>query len=75
MIKLCLRALVNMVGILLDDIYAAIRRTTVNDDVLKVFGSLVDDALDSEFQSFSIIIVDGDDGVSHMTLFFARQPF
>lgn len=64
-----------MVGVALDDIHAAIRRTTINDNVLKVLGSLVDDALDGVFQSFLIIIVNGNNRVSHMMIFFAKIIF
>ena len=61
MIKLYLRAIVNMVGILLDDIHAAIPRTTIDEDILEILGSMFDDALNGTTQSFLVIIVDGDD--------------
>ena len=64
-----------MVGVLLDDIHAAIRRTTINDDILKVLGSLVYDTFDGTLQSFPIIIVDGDDGVSHNMIFYCKDRY
>lgn len=64
-----------MVGIVLDDICAAIRRIAIDDDLLRVLRSLIDDAFNSATQSFLVNIIIGDDGVSHMMIFFKRYFF
>lgn len=64
-----------MVGILLGDIHAAIRRTTIDEDILRVLRSLVDDSFNSATQSFLVNIINGDDGVSHMIIFYTKITF
>ena len=51
-----------MILVFLDEFFAAVCRTTVDDNPFEVAPGLADDGVDGALETVAVVVVDGDDG-------------